>query len=546
MQTVISNLTYNVGIYCRLSRDDGNDSISMSIENQRDSLKEYVERNNWNLIDIYVDDGFTGTNFNRPSFNRLINDIEAKRINCVITKDLSRLGRNYLQTGYYTEEYFPTHDVRYIAVNDNFDTKKDNEFAPFKNIINEWYAKDISKKVRFSLNQKMSKPNVLGCSVPLYGYYHQEGKRIINPETAPNVRRMVTEYIAGKSTKEIAKGLTEDKIMCPSYYNYLKYNTNSERFSNCEDDLKYKWHREVVRRILASVEYTGVLINHKTEVLSFKNKKKLYLSEEKQYRFDDVFEPIITKDEHKIILKMLSQYKHEPIGEDENIFRGVLLCGCCGKTLKYQRKVGTNRKTRYLYQCRNKECTNKANVKIGLVKELVESEYSLFIDAIVSNEEDFIEFAKNYTGNKNNTIHTEENNEELIKKLSKESSTLDMKISALFEANLNDEIPSSTYEKMMKQYKLKKEELETTIRSLSSKVKPKDEKVDYVFEAKQILEYLKEYNASKMLNHNLIVRTIQSISFRKINKEYKIHIIYSNSNLIKEYMKCKQPSPQYM
>ena len=136
-----------VAIYCRLSRDDGSVDESQSIQSQKAILTEYAIKHNYEIVDVYVDDGYSGTDFNRPSFLRMLNDIESKRVNIVITKDLSRLGRNYIQTGYYTEEYFPNHNVRYIAINDNFDTEKEesNDFAPFKNIINEWYAKDISK-----------------------------------------------------------------------------------------------------------------------------------------------------------------------------------------------------------------------------------------------------------------------------------------------------------------------------------------------------------------------------------------------------------------
>ena len=148
-------LNLNTAIYCRLSREDGNEE-SQSIQSQKEILTEYVKKQGWNLVDYYIDDGYSGTDFNRPSFQRLLRDIELGKIGIVITKDLSRLGRNYIQAGYYTEEYFPLHNIRYIALNDAYDTFNEdaNDFAPFKNIINEWYAKDISKKIRFTLDNK--------------------------------------------------------------------------------------------------------------------------------------------------------------------------------------------------------------------------------------------------------------------------------------------------------------------------------------------------------------------------------------------------------
>ena len=151
----MSEKKYWVGIYCRLSQEDGNDE-SQSITTQKEILLDYVKKQGWRVVDVYADDGYTGTNFNRPEFNRLIEDIKVGKINLVITKDLSRLGRNYVQTGYYTEEFFPEHNVRYIAIGDNFDSLDEStcDFMPFKNIINEWYAKDISKKIRFTLEGK--------------------------------------------------------------------------------------------------------------------------------------------------------------------------------------------------------------------------------------------------------------------------------------------------------------------------------------------------------------------------------------------------------
>ena len=195
-------MTYSVGvinaaIYCRLSKDDGTDEESCSIQNQKSTLIEYVQRQGWNIYDIYIDDGYTGTNFNRPHFQRMINDIENKRVNLVITKDLSRLGRNYIQTGMYTEDYFPSKNVRYIALNDDFDTdNEDNEFAPFKNIINEWYPKDISKKIRFTLGSKAKNGDCMNTVFPIYGYkYNENFERVPDEMTAPIVRMIFEEYV---------------------------------------------------------------------------------------------------------------------------------------------------------------------------------------------------------------------------------------------------------------------------------------------------------------------------------------------------------------
>ena len=185
------NQGLRTAVYCRLSKDDGNVDESQSIQSQKEILVNYVHEQNWQLYDIYIDDGYSGTNFNRPDFQRLINDIELGRIHIVLTKDLSRFGRNYVQTGYYTEEYFPNKGVRFIALNDGFDTANENsnEFAPFKNIINEWYAKDISKKIRFTLDNKAKNGEPRNTVFPIFGYsYNEKYERVPDPETGPIVK----------------------------------------------------------------------------------------------------------------------------------------------------------------------------------------------------------------------------------------------------------------------------------------------------------------------------------------------------------------------
>ena len=204
-------------------------------------LTEYAIDNGWHIYDYYIDDGFSGTNFERPSFKRMLNDIENGNIQIVLTKDLSRLGRNYLQTGYYTEEYFPLKKVRYIAVNDSFDTINEdgNEIIPFKNLINEWYAKDISKKIRFTVSNKMKNGEYVRTVVPLYGYDFGKDTKVINPDTAPIVKYIFEQYINGYTTAQICAELTARKIYTPSYYNFVKYGYNSQEFVNISEDEKY-------------------------------------------------------------------------------------------------------------------------------------------------------------------------------------------------------------------------------------------------------------------------------------------------------------------
>ena len=217
---------YDVGIYCRLSRDDNNGSSeSMSISNQRQMLLSYIQERGWRLGDTYIDDGYSGTTFERPDFQRLIGDIETGRINLVITKDLSRLGRNYVMTGQYTDFFFPQFGVRYIAVNDNYDSKNtDNDIAPFKNILNEMYAKDISKKVR-SARQTSAKQGKFMGSQPPFGYIKSPANKhllIPDEEAAQIICRIFKEFANGDSGRHIAGILNDERIPSPAVYYYGK------------------------------------------------------------------------------------------------------------------------------------------------------------------------------------------------------------------------------------------------------------------------------------------------------------------------------------
>lgn len=211
-------------IYLRLSRDDGNDE-SQSIQSQRKILTDYVKRQNWILAGEYVDDGFSGVSFERPDFQRLVKDIECGLYDIVVTKDLSRLGRNYIQVGYYLEEFFPSHNIRFIAMHDNVDSMSESsdEFAPFRNVINEWYAKDASRKIRAVLNEKAKHGESRNTVFPVFGYmYNDKYERIPDPETAPIVQLIFRKYVETGSCGEVIRILKENRIKTPRYYNAVK------------------------------------------------------------------------------------------------------------------------------------------------------------------------------------------------------------------------------------------------------------------------------------------------------------------------------------
>lgn len=333
---------YRVAIYLRLSRDDENVGDSESIINQREFLTKYVEKqNNWILVDIYVDDGYTGTNFNRPDFIRLKKDIENGKINLVITKDLSRLGRDYIDTGYYLEKYFPTKRVRYIAVNDGIDTFEknngNNDMGAFKSVVNDMYAKDISKKVRTAKKTKAEKGEFIGAFAP-YGYKKHPNditKLVIDEEVADVVRYIFSEYNKGNGLAYIARRLNEKKIECPSVYKQRTCKYHCKTFTGL-------WGHETVKTILRNRVYIGELIQRKGEMVSYKVKKYVKLPEEEHTIKVNNHEAIISKEVFDLAQSILNAKMHKNHRKEcrNHLLSGLVYCPRCGNKYRYQKQTG--------------------------------------------------------------------------------------------------------------------------------------------------------------------------------------------------------------
>lgn len=330
---IMNNIDYKVGIYIRLSKEDEEKekySESESIQNQRALLMQYIEENRLNFIAEYVDDGISGTSFDRPGFNQMIEDIENGKINMVITKDLSRLGRNYVQSGYYTETYFPEHNVRYIAILDNIDTAIDsanNDIAPFKSILNEMYAKDTSKKINSVLQSKRKQGEYLGTAP--YGYKKDPENKyhlIIDEEAAKVVKLIFDKYLEGYGTMQIADYLSKQKIPIPSDYNKKKRGTKSITYG--------LWAQSTVRFILSNEIYTGTVIQGKRKKLSFKSKKFIDVPEEDWVRVPNMHEAIVSVEDYERAKRAIKSTKGSRVVENDYLFKGLLRCydckGCIG------------------------------------------------------------------------------------------------------------------------------------------------------------------------------------------------------------------------
>lgn len=329
--------SFRAAIYCRLSKDDDLDGESASIANQRDMLEHYCEKQGWEVVEVYQDDGYTGLNMERPDLKRMIKAIERRQVNLVITKDLSRLGRNYLQTGYLIEDFFPRNGVRYIAMNDGIDTlRENNDIAPFKNILNEMYSKDISKKVHSSYLLKAQKGEFTGCVAP-FGYRkdpEDKNHLLVDEETAPIVRQIFRWALEGHGPNFIRRRLEEQKVPCPTWWNRERGIRNVRTKWEKQDPVngRYMWDFSVIKDILMNPVYAGAIASQKKDY-RFKigtigeKKPQDWIVVEQRH------EPLIDRKSFAIVQDKLKSRQRPRQNGETSLFAGLIKCGECGESL---------------------------------------------------------------------------------------------------------------------------------------------------------------------------------------------------------------------
>ncbi len=345
-------------LYPRLSHEDELQGESNSISNQKRILETYAKQNGFSNLRWYTDDGYSGANFQRPGFQAMLADIEAGKVGTVIVKDMSRLGRNYLQVGMYTEMIFPQKGVRFIAINDGVDSAQgENDFAPLRNIFNEWLVRDTSKKIKAVKSSKGMSGKPI-TSKPVYGYLMDEDENfIIDEEAAPVVRQIYSLCLAGNGPTKIARMLTEQQIPTPGTLEYRR--TGSTR--RYHPGYECKWATNTVVHLLENREYTGCLVNFKTEKPSYKLKHSIENPPEKQAVFENHHEPIIDRETWERVQELRKQRKRPNRYDEVGLFSGILFCADCGSVM-YQQRYQTDKRKQDCYICgsykkRTADCT---------------------------------------------------------------------------------------------------------------------------------------------------------------------------------------------
>ena len=461
-------------LYCRLSQDDMLQGESNSITNQKAILKKYAEDNGFSNPVFYVDDGVSGTTWEREGFKAMLADIEEGKVGTVITKDLSRLGRDYLKTGEYIEIIFPDHDVRYIAINDGVDTlKSENELMAFKNIFNDWYARDTSKKIRAVFKAKGQSGKHL--SNPIYGYKHSETDKnlwVIDDEAAEVVRKIFHLCIDGYGPTQIARILTEQGIPTPTAYALSQGRDNGHKNAKL-----HRWGNETIAHILEKAEYCGHTVNFRTHVKSYKNKKRVDNPKEDWLIFENTHEAIITQQEFDLVQELRKNKRRPTKHEEVNPFSGICYCADCGKKLYLCRATTMTADQEHLkcgtYAKDKNGCTIHF-VRTIVLKEIILGELNKMVAFVKDNEDEFVQMAMDNSLQKQSSELSKSRKK--LKESEKRIAELDRLFTRLYEDNVSGKISDERFSIMSAGYEDEQKKLRATVAELTDFIETAEQK----------------------------------------------------------------------
>ncbi len=534
--------SYNVAIYMRLSKDDGDKEESESITNQRKILKTYIKENGYVLYDEYIDDGYTGTNFNRPGFKRLLRDIETKKVNMVITKNLARLGRDYIETGRYIETYFPEHQIRYIAVLDDVDTFLDRncDTAAFKNIMNDYYAKETSRNIKKTKNRK-KKEGFYYTSYAPFGYkkIDKSGKLIIDEVQAEIVQRIYKEFLKGKGTYQIAKQLTEEKIITPGLQ--MKMTTVVNNITETTN----KWTHTGIKRILTNPIYIGTVVQNKTKKISYKSKKMINLPENEHTIIKNHHEAIIEKEIWNNVQKIFENHKGEKIREQDALLKSLLYCSHCNNRLgvitkkdKYKDKITIRR---YI-MCPTAQRTvaNKKCYKQYINYNKLEP---LILEKIAETLKEYLN-SKVFDNNKalEKLIETQSNKGKIIEKLdniTKELQNVNKKLNTLYTDKLDGLIETQDYSLFSEGLLNERHRLEKLKLENEEKLQCFEKEFDNNKIKEKMKKILEKIVKNKEFSKDTLQQIINKIEIDK-DKNILIHFNFYELNSIGGYFNVQQ------
>lgn len=517
------SVEWRVGIYCRLSKDDELQGESASISNQREMLTNYCKAQGFTIVDIFQDDGYTGLNMDRPGLKQALKAIEDKKINLLLTKDLSRLGRNYLETGRLMEDYFPRRGVRYIAVNDNIDTARDsNEIAPFKNILNEMYSKDISKKVHSSYLLHAKQGKYTGV-VPPFGYLkdpNNKGHLIVDGETAWVVRKIFDYAMESKGSNYIRRRLEREKIACPCWWNRTRGFRNHYTKWEIKDpeNGKYIWDFGIIERILQNPVYYGAIASQKADYrfkMGVIRKKKAH----EWIIVENQHEPIIDRQTFDIVQTKIKKRQHPRDTDNFSLFSGLIKCGECGKALTIRK---TNAKyPKDIYSCVTynkfgKEHCTQHRVDYDVLYQLVLDRIRLLAKAALADEKS-VEMRLESSYAQQARVEQEASSF-AVAKAQDRIQVLDRMISRLYEDMIAGRVNEANFETLLNNAQREQTTLKEQIEAAQNKGAEEEQKIQ---DAKAWTELIKEYADITELDSETLNRLIKEIIVHETFDEEK-------------------------
>ena len=508
-------------LYERLSRDDNMDGESYSIENQKKLLIKVAKEKGYTNLVHFFDDGISGVTMDRPGFADMIQQLEQGKAAAVFVKDLSRLGRNYIEVGRLTEEFFPNHDIRLVAVSDNIDTDEgENELAPIRNLFNEWYARDISKKRRISNKIKGNAGEPMGQ--PPYGYIKdpENPKRwIVDEEAARVVRRIYRMTLEGVGTEQIAAKLEEDGILTPRAYWHSK---GINRPGKVKDLPPTHWNSSSVIKMLSVQEYCGDILNFKTYSKSYKNKKRLENDRENWAIFKDVHEPIIERAVFEQVQQKRGKMRKRQAKDGErSMFSGLLVCADCGSNLHFHFNQG-NPEIKY-FNCSNYKgnrgtCGSTHYVRVDFLEQVVLGEIRRLTKYAGLYEDDFL---KEVIGHSRQAEETERRlKEKELKSLLARDDELDGLFERIYEDNVSGKLSDDRFAKMSRRYEEEQKELSEKIKKLRSEIEKQSSRAT---STDMFVSIVRKYTRARKLTPrmlNELVEKIEVYNAEKIDGEW--------------------------
>ena len=531
-------------MYIRLSREDGDKQESESIGNQRKILQRYVKENNLCLVKEYVDDGISGTTFDRPSFNELLQDIENKTIDMVITKDLSRLGRDYIKTGFYLEDYFPKNNIRYVAITDGIDTYIDstnNDITPFKAIMNDMYAKDISKKIRSVLKEKQKQGEYM-CSIPAYGYKRHptiKNKLIADEQVRDIVEKIFDMYSNGHGSVEIVNFLNTNKYLSPTGY-------RKTGLIQDENKTNYNWNEVTLCNMLKNEVYIGNTVQNKRSIISYKVKKFRTVDKEKHIRVENTHEPIIDKDTFEKVQCIIEKRGTNTKLKYDYLLRGLLYCYHCKRKLQIVLKKNSKRNAKSHPYITCSDAKERGCYPLNMNYEKFEKHIIYVVKKICQIYADKEIFYSIYEKYQNKTLDIREGYKKKIEQIDKAIFDINNNLDKMYMDKLRGVLQEEDYVRVSQKFNLERTKLSEQKQELEQKLIETEDKIEskiHTKEEKELDELIENFLKFEKPDKMFLYRLINKI---EIDKDKNIYIYFNFSKLnsinenLEEFIKIEE------